>query len=47
MSKDLVPSSNDFGTVIYIIENEKGRALTVFNAELINMHWEVGEYLFD
>ena len=45
MAKDLVPSANDFGAVISIIENAKGRALTAVNAELINMYWEVGEYL--
>lgn len=47
MSRDLVPSSNDFGAVISIIENAKGRALKAVNAELINMYWEVGEYLSD
>ena len=45
MAKDLVPSANDFGAVISIIENAKGRALKAVNAELINMYWEVGEYL--
>ena len=47
MSKDLTPSNNDFGAVISIIENAKGRALKAVNAELINMYWEVGEYLSD
>lgn len=45
MSKETVPSANDFGAVISIIENAKGRALKVVNAELINMYWEVGGYL--
>ena len=45
MAKDLVPSANDFGAVISIIENAKGRALKAVNAELTNMYWEVGEYL--
>ena len=45
MEKDIVPSANDFGAVISIIENAKGRALKAVNAELINMYWEVGEYL--
>ena len=44
-SHDLTPANNDFGTVISIIENAKGRALKAVNAELINMYWEVGEYL--
>ena len=42
---DLTPANNDFGAVISIIENAKGRALKAVNAELINMYWEVGEYL--
>ena len=44
-SHDLTPANNDFGAVISIIENAKGRALKAVNAELINMYWEVGEYL--
>lgn len=44
MAKNLVPPANDFGVVISIIENAKGRALKAVNAELINMYWEVGEY---
>ncbi len=47
MSKDLIEKNNDFGAVISIIENAKGRALKAVNAELINMYWEVGEYLLD
>ena len=45
MAKDLVSPANNFGAVISIIENAKGRALKAVNAELINMYWEVGEYL--
>lgn len=45
MPKDLTSTNNDFGAVISIIENAKGRALKAVNAELINMYWEVGEYL--
>ena len=45
MEKNLTPINNDFGAVISIIENAKGRALKAVNAELINMYWEVGEYL--
>lgn len=47
MSKDLISNANDFGAVISIIENAKGRALKAVNAELIQMYWEVGEYLSD
>ena len=45
MSKELISGANDFGTIISIIENARGRALKAVNAELINMYWEVGEYL--
>ena len=45
VAKDLTSTNNDFGAVISIIENAKGRALKAVNAELINMYWEVGEYL--
>ncbi len=47
LSNDLISQNNDFGAVISIIENAKGRALKAVNAELINMYWEVGEYLSD
>ena len=45
MSNDLTFANNDFGAVISIIENAKSKALKAVNAELINMYWEVGEYL--
>ena len=45
MSKELVSNTNDFGAVISIIENAKGRALKAVNTELIHMYWDVGEYL--
>ena len=45
MSKKLISNNNDFGAVISIIENAKGRALKAVNTELIHMYWEVGEYL--
>ena len=47
LSKDLTPISNDFGTVMSIIENAKSRALKAVNTELINMYFEVGKYLSD
>ena len=34
MAKDLTSTNNDFGAVISIIENAKGRALKAVNAEL-------------
>lgn len=45
MANEVMNTNNDFGAVISIIENAKGRALKAVNAELINMYWEVGEYL--
>ena len=45
MENDIMSLTNDFGAVISIIENAKGRALKAVNAELINMYWEVGKYL--
>ncbi len=45
MTNNVISPNNDFGAVISIIENAKGRALKAVNAELINMYWEVGEYL--
>ena len=47
MSKDLLPASENFSEVISIIESARGRALKAVNAELINMYWQVGEYLSD
>lgn len=47
MSEDIVKNANDFGKIISIIEDSKGRALKAINAELINMYWNVGEYLSD
>ncbi len=47
MSKDITSKNEDFGAVISIIENSKGRALKAINAELINMYRSVGEYLSD
>ena len=45
MAKEIASDVEDFKTIISIIENAKGRALRAVNAELINMYWEVGEYL--
>ena len=45
MENNLPDMNNDFGEVLSIIENAKGRALKAVNAELINMYWEVGKYL--
>lgn len=45
MSKEPVLNTNNFSTVISIIENAKGKALKAVNAELIRMYWDVGKYL--
>ena len=45
MSKHSTPASNDFGAVITIIDNARGRALKSVNAELIHMYLDVGKYL--
>jgi predicted nuclease of restriction endonuclease-like (RecB) superfamily len=41
---EIVPTS-DFNKVIAIIENAHNRALKAVNTELIQMYWDVGEYL--
>ncbi len=45
MHKELTSKDNDFSTIISIIENARSRALKAVNAELIQMYWEVGEYI--
>ena len=45
MANDLMSANNDFDAVISIIKKAKGRALKAVNEELINMYWEIGEYL--
>ena len=42
---DIMKSENGFECIISIIENAKHRAMKAVNTELINMYWEVGEYL--
>ena len=45
MSKELAPKTNQFDEIISIIDNARTRALKAVNAELIQMYWNVGEYL--
>lgn len=45
MSKDLTPKMGQFDEIIFIIDNARTRALKAVNAELIQMYWNVGEYL--
>lgn len=42
---DIIPLSNNFESIISIIENAKIRAMKAVNVELITMYWEVGKYL--
>ncbi len=45
MSKELSQNSSQFDELIAIIERAKARALNAVNAELIQLYWNVGEYL--
>lgn len=47
MSRQLTPQNHNFDQVISIIEESRSRALRAVNAELIQMYWNVGEYLSD
>ena len=45
MSTELTPHPTQFNEIISIIEKAKARAIKAVNAELIQMYWNVGEYL--
>ena len=46
MGDDLTPkNSNTFDDVISIIENARESAFRAVNRELINMYWDIGEYV--
>jgi hypothetical protein len=45
MSKNLNPKTGQFDEIISIIDNARARALKAVNAELIQMYWNIGEYL--
>lgn len=47
MSRQLTPQNHNFDQIISIIEESRSRALRAVNAELIQMYWNVGEYLSD
>ena len=38
-------NTNAFDDVIYIIENAREKAFRAVNRELINMYWDIGEYV--
>ena len=42
---DIVNYSNDFDNIIAIIEKSKMRAIRAVNAEMIEMYWQIGQYL--
>ncbi len=45
MSKELTPKMSQFDKIVSIIDQARNRALKAVNAELIQMYWDVGEYL--
>jgi predicted nuclease of restriction endonuclease-like (RecB) superfamily len=46
MSNDLIPNNaNAFDEVITIIDNARESAFRAVNRELINMYWDIGEYV--
>lgn len=45
MSNELTAKTGNFDEIISIIDNARNRALKAVNAELIQMYWNVGEYL--
>ena len=45
MCEELTSKTNQFEKIISIIDNAHTRALKAVNAELIQMYWNVGEYL--
>ena len=42
---NIIKKDNNFSDIISIIESARQRAIKAVNAELINMYWEVGQYL--
>lgn len=45
MGEELNINGNQFEEIVKIIETAKERAYKAVNAELINMYWEIGEYI--
>ncbi|MBQ3182231.1 MAG: DUF1016 family protein [Clostridia bacterium] len=42
---DITKYSNDFESIIEIIERSKMRAIRAVNAEMIEMYWQIGKYI--
>ncbi len=36
---------NDFVNVIQLIQTARNRALSAVNSELVNLYWQVGQYV--
>ena len=45
MSSDIALKDQRFNEIISIIENARSRALKAVNSELIQMYWQIGEYV--
>ena len=45
MSDELLPNMEEFALALDIIEKAKRRAIHAANAEMIQMYWEIGEYV--
>ena len=45
MSDELLPNMEEFALALDIIEKAKRRAIRAANAEMIQMYWEIGEYV--
>lgn len=45
MSKESMLKQGQFDELLHIIEDARVRELKAVNAELIQMYWNVGEYL--
>ncbi len=42
---DIIKYNGDFESIIEIIERSKTRAIRAVNAEMIEMYWQIGEYI--
>ena len=42
---DIVDYNNNFDNIIAIIEKSKMRAIRAVNIEMIEMYWQIGQYL--
>lgn len=39
------PDDNPFGEIVGLIEQARSRAYQAVNSELVNLHWQIGEYI--